>query len=311
MLQVTTDGHEYRSAHRTIVGVVYATFMPSGIRHDLVIEGKRVTYWSYGAKEDPPLLMVHGFRGDHHGLEPLAIRVTHRNVIVPDLPGFGESEPLEAPHTLDNFGAWLRAFHRDVIGGEFGLLGHSFGSLVVARSVSLGLNPHALSLVNPISAPALQGPRGILTRLAILYYRAGASLPAPLAHLLLRNPVIVRVMSEAMAKTRDARLRSWIHQQHAQYFSGFSDRDSLLEAFTASVSHTVEEFQDAFTMPTQIIAGALDDITPLHHQLRLARSNPTPAKFHVIRNSGHLIHYEAPDDVAILVEQFLDREVVA
>jgi hypothetical protein len=32
-------------------------------------------------------------------------------------------------------------------------------------------------LVNPIGAPALEGPRGVLTRLAVLYYCLGARLP--------------------------------------------------------------------------------------------------------------------------------------
>lgn len=285
--------------------------MPSGSRHEVDIEGTTTVFWSYGDETDLPLLMVHGFRGDHHGLEPLATRIAHRRVLVPDLPGFGESEPLKHPHTLENFGQWLKRFQSKVLDQPFAILGHSFGSLIVARSISLGLTPQVLSLVNPISAPALKGPRGILTRLAILYYQAGASLPSPIAHHLLRNPVIVRVMSETMAKTQDVGLRSWIHQQHAQYFSGFSDRDSLLEAFTASVSHTVAEFQESFTMPTLIVAGALDDITPLEHQFRLAQTNPAPAEFHVIRESGHLIHYEAPDTVAHIVEAFLDREVAA
>ena len=40
--------------------------------------------------------MVHGYRGDHHGLEPvIAAAADGVRIISPDLPGFGESTPLD------------------------------------------------------------------------------------------------------------------------------------------------------------------------------------------------------------------------
>ena len=104
-----------------------------------------------------------------------------------------------------------------------------------------GLAPERLVLVNPIGAPALEGPRGVMTRLAVLYYRTAAALPERAGFALLRNGAIVRVMSVTMAKTRSKSLRRWIHDQHDRYFSAFGDRDAVLEAFRASVSHDVSE----------------------------------------------------------------------
>src|SRR5699024_10238991 len=47
----------------------------------------------------PQLLAVHGFRGDHHGLELIVDGLTPYEIWVPDLPGFGVSGPLpDAPH---------------------------------------------------------------------------------------------------------------------------------------------------------------------------------------------------------------------
>ena len=88
------------------------------------------------------------------------------------------------------------------------VLGHSFGSIVAAAAVAAGLETPKLILVNPIGAPALEGPRGILTRLAVFYYWAGARLPwKRIGEALLRNGAIVRVMSVSMAKTKDPELR--------------------------------------------------------------------------------------------------------
>lgn len=267
----------------------------------------RTAYWEYGDPDGYPVILVHGFRGDHHGLEGIAKHLTGYRVIVPDLPGFGETPRRPSPHTLTEFSSWLREFVHSAVQGPWALVGHSFGSLVVARAVHDGLAPDQLALINPISAPALEGPRGILTRLAVAYYRAGAQLPEGLANRILRDPLIVRVMSEAMAKTRDSTLRGWIHSQHAQYFSTYTDRQSLLEAFQASVSETVRPYASSFDMPTLVIAGEVDDITPLVEQFRFASTIPS-GQFHVVQGSGHLVHYEATEACANRIHAFLRAE---
>lgn len=276
------------------------------LRKNVTVGGSRTAYWEYGDPSGDPLILIHGFRGDHHGLQGIAQHMKRSRVIVPDLPGFGESERLHAPHNLAGYSGWLREFVPAITSSPYSILGHSFGSLVVSQAVHYGLDPRTLILVNPISAPALEGPRAVLTKLAIAYYAAGARLPNRIADRLLRDPLIVRGMSEAMAKTRDPKLRAWIHQQHASYFSAYTDREALGEAFVASVSHTVRDFVSAFTMPTQIIAGEKDDITPLLEQLRLA-SAVADSEFRVIPGSGHLVHYEATVECAELVESFAAR----
>ncbi|QBE50120.1 alpha/beta hydrolase [Leucobacter triazinivorans] len=258
------------------------------------------------------MILVHGFRGDHHGLEglarDLALTLPGTRMIVPDLPGFGETPAIPGrAHDIELYGEWLSAFAAEAAPQGFALLGHSFGSLVVGAALASGLAPSRLVLVNPISAPALQGPQALMSRLALGYYRAAEMLPERPARALLGNPAIVRVMSEVMAKTGDPELRSWIHGQHAAYFSTFSDPSTLLQAFRASVSHTVPEFAHAFTMPTLLIAGERDDITPLFRQLELRHRVPG-SRLRIIPGTGHLVHYEAVSDAAACIGDFLTAE---
>jgi pimeloyl-ACP methyl ester carboxylesterase len=159
--------------------------------------------------------------------------------------------------------------------------------------------------VNPIGAPALEGPRGILTRLAVFYYLAGAKLPRPVGEALLRNGVIVRVMSNAMAKTRDPALRRFVHEQHDEYFSRFADRDVLHEAFVTSVSHDVREFAPLISQPTLLIAAQKDDITPIEAERHLATLFPD-ARLVEIPDVGHLIHYETPEAAASAIREFVE-----
>ncbi len=274
-------------------------------RHEVAILGGTTAYWVYGDADAPiTLVAVHGFRGDHHGLESIVAYLENIRVISPDLPGFGESTPIPGrPQDLSAFTDWLRDFVAQVAPGA-PVLGHSFGSIVSAAAVSAGLEVPQLILVNPIGAPALQGPRGIATRIAIGYYWAGAHLPATLGEALLRSRLIVRLMSITMAKTRDRELRAFIHDQHDQYFSAFADRDSLLDAFRTSVSHDVREVADSIDVPTLLIAATQDDITPIEKERELASliDNATLVE---IEGVGHLIHYEKPQEAASAIAQFL------
>ncbi|WP_166983553.1 alpha/beta fold hydrolase [Paramicrobacterium fandaimingii] len=278
---------------------------------DAVIDAceTRTRYWEYGNPDAPlTLVFVHGFRGDHHGLEPVVANLADVRIIAPDLPGFGESSRFaDRPHDVANYADWLTDFTRALgIEGSAVIVGHSFGSIIVSAAVAAGLSAPQVVLINPIAAPALAGPRGILTRLAVAYYRAGALLPAPLGFSLLRNPMIVRVMSETMAKTRDRRLRSWIHDQHDTYFSAFADRDVVLEAFKASVSNDVSECAEHIDTPVLLIASDRDDLTPIAAQQHL-ETLFADATLRVIPNVGHLIHYEAPADAARYIREFVER----
>jgi pimeloyl-ACP methyl ester carboxylesterase len=273
-------------------------------RHEIEVEGTRTAYWIYGpADAATTILAVHGFRGDHHGLEPVVAFLDGVRVVSPDLPGFGETPPLRGAHDLAGYASWLTAFAAAVAPGAI-VLGHSFGSIVSSAAVARGLPTPALVLMNPIGAPALEGPRGILTRLAILYYWAGARLPKPLGDALLRNRIIVRVTSVAMAKTRDRALRAFIHDQHDTFFSRFADRDTLHEAFVTSVSNDVRAAAPDISVKTLLIAAEKDDITPLSAQYALQRLFPQ-AELEVIPGVGHLIHYETPQAAASAITRFL------
>ena len=269
------------------------------------VAGTATAYWEYGPVDaETTIVAVHGFRGDHHGLEPVVAHLQNVRWIMPDLPGFGATGPFATrDHDLDAYTEWLAAFAREVAPGAV-ILGHSFGSIVAAAAVARGLQAPALVLVNPIGAPALEGPRGILTRLAVLYYWAGARLPERLGTWLLRAPLIVRIMSIAMAKTRERRLRRWIHDQHDRFFSGFANRETLRQAFVTSVSHDVRESAAGITVPTLLVAAVQDDITPIAAERRL-RELIDDATLVEIDGVGHLIHYEKPREAAAAIDEFL------
>src|SRR2546430_17050034 len=98
--------------------------------------------------EGPPLVLLHGASGSWthwiRNILPLAARF---RVLVPDMPGFGDSDAPPEPHTADGL-ADLLAASLDVMlppPARFDLAGFSFGgiigSLVAARLVHRRATP--------------------------------------------------------------------------------------------------------------------------------------------------------------------------
>jgi pimeloyl-ACP methyl ester carboxylesterase len=254
----------------------------------------------------PTLIMIHGFRGTHQGLALIARRLEKDyTVIVPDLPGFAKGDKLEK-HDLNGYVTWLETFMKQQSLKEKPLLlGHSFGSIVASAYVAK--HPRSVSkllLVNPIGAPALKGPQKVLTKLVVFYYRLGEKLPERTGRWWLGMKPIVMIMSISMAKTKDRKLRAFIHDQHLRYFSQFHTTKSVMEGFETSIGHTVGEFAKDIPVPTLIIAATLDDITPLNKQYELLRLFPK-ASLATIDNVGHLTHYETPGEVVRIIKKWL------
>ena len=252
--------------------------------------------WHYPGP-GPTIILVHGFRGDHHGLSAIAGALTDFKVVIPDLPGYGRSAVFDGEHSLENYGRWLvefaETFDNPVI------VGHSFGSLVVAKAHSLGLRSKATILLNPITTTASKKLAG---QLASLYYAIGRV--GRFGSYLLRSALFVRGMSVALATTRDFKLRAFIHNQHLTYFSNYLEDRVAHEGFRAANSSNVLDYADSLPEQLLVIAGERDVIAPLHGQVRLQQK--TGAQLEMLR-VGHLTHYETPNEVAQLIREFLSR----
>lgn len=269
--------------------------------------GSTTRYWTYGDPDaEVTIVVAHGYRGEHHGLEPVIAQLPSVRFIGPDLPGFGESTPLtDVPHSIDGYAQWLIAFIEALgLTGKALVLGHSFGSIVSSAAMAKGLEAPGLILVNPIAISGLRGPRPISTAITVGFYRTAGILPDRLANAFLSSPIIVQLMSSALVKTKDKGLRRWIHNEHHTYFSRFATRDSVIEGFEASIANNVAEFADKITAPTLLVVAELDDITPLPANRALAASIPG-STIVVLPQVGHLIHYESPVPAAHAIETFI------
>jgi pimeloyl-ACP methyl ester carboxylesterase len=279
------------------------------VRRDTVeVLGSETAYWTYGPDDAATTIVIsHGYRGEHHGLEPVIAWLRDVRIIGPDLPGFGESPALPGRrHDVAGYAEWYAAFVKALgLDGTAIVLGHSFGSMVTSYAVARKLvSTPKLILVNPIAASALEGPSRILTQGTVVYYRVAMALPERAGKWLLDNWAVIRFMSLSLIKTRNRELRRFVHDQHHTYFGRFSDRRTVVEGFEASISTDVSVVASDIDVPTLLIGAEHDVITSVA-QLEALQEQMTDASLHVIADVGHLIHYEKARQAAELIVDFL------
>lgn len=268
-------------------------------------------YWKYPS-ENPnakTIVFIHGYRGNHHGLEAIAGALDDFNVIIPDLPGFGESTEFPGNHSIQAYATWVHEFISSLnLDNKPILLGHSFGSIVCsAFAAEHSSQIQMLILENPVSAPALKGPNAPLTKIAQSFFGLAGSVPLKQGEWLLKSWPMVRGMSIVMTKSWNRQLRKWVHAQHDANFNDFSSRRVAIEGYTASISHNVSDYSSQFVLPTLLIIGDKDDITSPKQQYAMAQTISAPHTISHHMAVGHLTHYEIPRDVADDIRQFVNQ----
>lgn len=270
--------------------------------------GSTTRYWEYGPRDaEHTILLVHGYRGDHHGLEAVVAQLPGIHFISPDLPGFGASTPMtDAPHSIAGYERWMTAFAAaaEVPAGAI-VLGHSFGSMIAAHALADGFPAPALILLNPISADPRTAAGVAVTNLTRAWYGIARRLPARIGRRLIGNWAIVQFMSMSLVTADDPQLRRWVHEEHHRYFNGFSDAKTAAEGFDASLSTEVGKAAPRVTVPVLMIAGENDRIAPLAGQRATVQLFPD-ARLVVLPAVGHLAHYEAAAGAAAAIRDFLD-----
>lgn len=284
-----------------------------------------------------PVVAIHGFRGDHHGLALVVDCLPEQDLYLPELPGFGDSPAFpDAEHTVAHYAAAVaaavealalvpttspgrRAAAPTPEGPRPTLLGHSFGTVVAAHLAADAPGRwDRLVLLNPICEPALTADdstaKVLMSRIASGYYEVAAALPDRLGHAVLSSPLVVWITGTVMAKTSDRNTLAYLHDQHQNYFSAFDHRSMLVESYRASTTGSVLDVAEQLSLPVLLVVGAEDELGSVRGQRKLARriGRASPGvELEVLDGVGHLIHYERAPEAAGLIRSFIARTGVA
>lgn len=222
---------------------------------------------------DPPrIVLVHGFVISSAYMAPLAHRLGRRFAVdAPDLPGFGRSAKdvpvLDVPGLADALARILGALGSEPVV----LCANSFGAQVV---VDLAVRRpdlcRALVLVGPTREPGV-GIAGHVWRTILVAPRERWSL------WLLHVPDNIRAGVRRIAATA-----------------------------RAAVGDRIEEKLPLVAAPVLVVRGTRDRVVPRRWAREAARLAPSGHYAEIVR-AAHALNYSAPDELAALIEVFVEE----
>jgi pimeloyl-ACP methyl ester carboxylesterase len=248
-----------------------------------------------GLPGNSPFVLLHGIGSNAASWLPLMQALDARfPCFAWDLPGYGESAALSEPWPLpEDYAVALERFLDPLGPGKVVVVGHSLGALIAARfAATRAARTQALVLISPAAGHgALRGaslPRGVAHRLTDFERLGAAEYARQRAPRLLADPAgrpdLCAVVEEAMAGLK---------------LPGYEQAVRLLAS--------ADIFQDVrlLAVPTLVLCGVADTITPPEHTTHIAEAVPLALRARretpvLIEAAGHALPQEQPDAVAAL-----------
>ena len=261
-----------------------------------------VCYWIYGEPSKPAIVMIHGFTGSHEGFQYILKYLPNYQIIIPDLPGFGISQPLDQPWTVEHLAEATNQFVASLkLKTPPYLLSHSMGGLVAAAMLAQQpkLYEKKTVFISPVATKIgkFEG-RTVGAFGGALQYRLGTKIPR-----VAKSRKISKVATKLIMTTKDKQMRKTIYAHHIDnldYISSIRYYHRLHVDITKRGA--IDYAKELKSFDSLIITGDKDNVTPLKTERQLARA--IGAKMHIIHGVGHLIHYEMAKEAAEAIDDF-------
>jgi pimeloyl-ACP methyl ester carboxylesterase len=270
------------------------------------IDGRRVNYLDYGDARDGarPIVLIHGLAACwQNWLETIPrLAAEGRRVIVPDLPGFGESEMPREEISITGYGRTVESLCDLLDLGQVVVMGHSMGGFTGAEL--------AIQYPQRVERLVLQSAAGISTsNLEREPLLAGARL---IAALLSRGTARTRFFATRprlryLALTTVIRHPSRIPADMAWELMSHASREGFLPALTAIVNYDYQDRLSEISAPTLVVQGTDDMLVPARDADEYVRLIPDSRKV-LFDDTGHIPMVERPQTFNDCVVKFLARE---
>lgn len=253
------------------------------------IAGRRVSYWAGGSGQ--ALVLVHGVASDadfhwNRVMKRLNSRFT---VYAPDLPGYGNSDPLKSP-TLAGYVEWLQDFMEFHKLSKAIIVGHSMGASIVrvlaAKSPALA---EGVILVDGGHVPNVTTTVKVLMKLPMVANRA-----------------LNKMKTSAFT---DERIKSMVHNQalaNDEFVSNVRRYEAQFMPIVRKMLVTAPPAQLTPECPVLILWGEHDKFEDQASGKQLAEMIPN-AVFEPIKGAGHMSMLDNPKEIVELVIEFADQ----
>ena len=242
------------------------------------INGIELAYERHGS--GAPLVLLHGFPLDHHLWDDvLPLLEDSFDLIIPDLRGFGESEAIDTPYTMEDYASDIAGLLDHLRIQKAAFAGHSMGGYVaLAFAMAYPERVSGLALVSsqtPADPPERKEGR----------YKSAAEVA---------DKGIGAVVDTMAPKfTSDSRLqaltRRIMEKQNPAAYIG------ALKAMAERADST--PLLSTFAFPLVIIHGDEDALIPVD-RAREVKSSIPGSHYAELKSIGHVPMLEAPEKTA-------------
>jgi pimeloyl-ACP methyl ester carboxylesterase len=262
--------------------------------------GGRLRYLVAG--EGDPLLLVHGLGGAAGNWVAVApLLLPGRRLLVPELPGHGDSSPLPAAPSLNPYADALAALLEHEQAAPAAVVGHSLGGAIALR---LAIRRH-----EAVSALVLAGAAGISSATRSARYAltiTGILKPgrkiAPHRSRVARSALLRRIVFGRWGASDPSALPFEVVDA---FLAGPARHTDTVSAAKALVRDDVRFDLDRVACPALVLWGARDNQLPIDDAFEYARRLGAPVR--AIADCGHLLIGERPAACADAIAGFLSR----
>lgn len=257
----------------------------------ITVQGRDASYreWGSGPKV---ILMLHGWPADSSDYGEVAPKLAQDGwrVIVPDLPGWGQTSQPPQAWTVNDYMRWVQQFVETLRLPPFLLFGHSFGGRVAIKYI----------ISYPYQVQAL-----------ILCAAAGIR---PNPYTMKRRAIKVAAKTgKAIFSIPGLRILSSFMRRALYHIAGSNDylkaegvmKDTIVRVLEEDLTPLLPEIKH----PTLVVWGSIDGATPLVDGQAMAKAIPK-ASLSVFEGVRHNIPKLVPDMLAEAITDFAASEQV-
>jgi pimeloyl-ACP methyl ester carboxylesterase len=243
----------------------------------------------------PPVVLLHPFPCNHEFWNPAAVAFESRyRLILPDLRGHGASEVGDGPAFMQKHAADVARILDALDIGKATFIGCSIGGYILFEFWrKYHARVSAIALCN--TRPQADTPEARANRLrgAAAVLEEGT------------EPFFDTMIPKLMGRTTVSTRLDLVDGARAMMRSMSAEDINLVQRGMAERPDSVGDLK-SINVPTLIVMGDEDVLSPVADG-ELMRQNITGSRLKVVPKAGHYAPWEQPDDVGIILRQFLDE----
>lgn len=247
-----------------------------------VIVNDLLTQYSLTGKGEL-VLLLHGWGDSSLGLAGLNSHLSQNyRVLALDLPGFGGTQPPRETWGLDDYATFMHDLLQKLdLGQPYAIIGHSNGGAIAIRGCAQQiLQPKKLILLAAAGVRDTHSARRMILN-------------------------IIAKLGKVVTLWLPRRVRQALRAR----LYGAAGSDLLVVAglqatFKKTVRQDVQADAAKLKLPTLLIYAANDQAVPVAYGERY-HSLIESSRLEIVKDAGHFVHLDQPEQVHQLIEQFL------